>query len=249
MKAFYFILKNEPSPEGTQIITDFDEKKRNIIDAIQTKERIEIAIPGSRIVVASSVLLKIVKKNSVYYMVMDSLIPSSANNALLEIKKLLISYKIKNIECGFIADVLTFQKSLNAFIIEFPQKIYRLQRRMYFRISTTMMNLIKIAFEIEGASITLPVVDVSEGGLSFFSKTSDIFTQGELYKVSLLMPDGAVLPALVKMCSIYKVVHKRYRYRAGVEFRTIDKRSREIIARYVFSRQMEEIQKSKRDDL
>lgn len=229
-----------------QVMQNFEDKKKNIIQALQDRVRIEISINGAsgNTLTASSLFLKIIKKDEDFFLMLDSLVPSSPESTMLETKVVLISYKLDGVACAFLSNLVFFQKANRTYIMSFPTKIYRLQRRMYFRVNTTIKSMITVASDnvIDGAR--LPVYDISEGGISFFAKPEYLFEVGAEYNLSMLMYNGAVLKAFVKVRNIIEnVVQKQYKLRVCAEFNAIDGKSKEIIAKYVFARQMEEIHK------
>jgi c-di-GMP-binding flagellar brake protein YcgR len=246
MKEFDFLLTNSPKPSTVQILTNLEERKSNLKQILIDRERLEVAVVGNKIYQASSLFLKFVKKNNLIYLMLDSFVPKSAGGAFLSSKKAVLSYKIDNVACGFNVRLVHYLKNDDLFVVSFPDEIYRLQRRMFYRVQTTVSSRIFLVCT-EKNNIKFPVYDVSEGGISFFANAEHGFVEDEEYRVNIFMDNGAVISTIMTIKNIIqKVSHKLYSQRYCCEFSNIDKRSREIIAKYVYTRQMEEIQKRKR---
>ncbi|MFO7734731.1 MAG: PilZ domain-containing protein [bacterium] len=248
MKHFKFLLSGKSPPDEIQVLKDFEERKNNLYQVMKDRERITLSMGKKRIVHASSLFLKIVKKDNHYFFIIDSLVPYSRKIILLEDKIALVSYKIDNIACGFMSKLYHHIKTTDTFVMTFPKAVYRLQRRQFFRVNTPLNTDIEITPLNMDKVSELPVFDISEGGISFFALEKHGFEVDEEYTVNIVMKEGHVLKVnLLVRNIITKVHHKKYNQRICCEFKNIDGPTRRIVAKYVFKRQMEEI-KRKRDN-
>ncbi len=247
MKKFYYLLTDDAVPSDIQIISGEEEKKLNIYYALQSGERIDIVVSANgRIVTATSVFLKIIKKNEQLFVMIDAPIPASTLSVIAGGKNFLIIYKVENISCAFLSRAVASIKETNSYVIAFPSSIHRLQRRSFYRVAVPKSSMIYIIFDINSKSVRFDASDISEGGISFYAKLKEDFVVGEKYNISILIPGGIVLQVDVIVRNILEI-KKSYDkiFKVSAEFRGIDRKYRELIAKYVFVRQKEEILKQK----
>jgi len=250
MNEFSFLLTNSKYPEGLQTVKDFEVIKGNIVDAIKNVTRVDISMLSTSFVLASTAISKIARKDNSYFLLIDRLIPQSANTVLKQTRKAVLTFKVDNVLLGFMCNYAGYQDSSSSIILTFPEKIFRIQRRMFYRVSPTNPTQLEILVDsAEGEAKSLPTLDISEGGVSFYVRDNHGFEIGETYPSSLLMSDGAVVPLSIIIRSIFPLKKKLsggYSSRIGSEFANLDSKTREIIAKFVFFRQMEDIQKSRK---
>lgn len=130
--------------------------------------------------------------------------------------------------------------SLPSFIIEFPSKIKKIQRRKYVRVP--VVNPIKYQIiEKEGLSDEKQgyTIDLSGGGILF--KADEKIPEKTLLFITMRLFDGEIqVPAKVTRC--VKQEDKNF-YKISVEFQEISERVRDKIVGYVFRIQREMRQK------
>lgn len=186
-------------------------------------------------------ILKIIKKGDSLYLIIDSVVPASLEKSFLKASIFLVSYKVENVACAFVSKIVGRQAAHKTCVASFPTAIHRMQRRMYYRIETTLSAMVHLSFENGGRTVKLPIHDISEGGVSFFMEGDAEFVAGEKIPMLLHLNDGAVIQVGLTVRNI--VDGKKRRRRICGEFTSMGRRERERIARYVFQRQMEEIQR------
>lgn len=128
--------------------------------------------------------------------------------------------------------------------LRLPEKLLRLQRREYFRLSTPITSPLKCTISPiaggTGTSHQFSIVDISGGG---FSANSDCELPGlepltRLHGV-ITLPDGDVLRADVELRNTFEITlanGKRIR-RYGWQFLDLSERARVMLEKYVMQQQ------------
>lgn len=120
-------------------------------------------------------------------------------------------------------------------------EIYKLQRRNYFRLA--VMVPILLTFETGGKKVSkkLYTSDISGGGIRIASK--DKIDEGTAVEIEVFIPgaEGQIIKGRIVRCM--RSEKDLNLFDIGIEFTEINPRIRQVIVRYVFSKQRELISK------
>jgi len=248
MKEFYFLINNESQPQNIQAIDDFNYIAENIADAIKTQAKISIKVLSDESEIAKTSFLKIVKSKGKYFVNMDSFIPYRANSQFKSVKKGLLSYSIDFATIAFPVQLYTILEPHKTFVINFPEKIYRLYARNHYRYTLSQFDDIFIHLNMNKTEFKLPLNAISEGGFSFFSSNEYDFYVNELnekgiFLAKIVMGYETIIPVTIQIKNQVPSKNRKFRYVIGTQIVNIDNSHQEFIAKFVFKKQMEELQR------
>lgn len=136
----------------------------------------------------------------------------------------------------------------NAFCIDFPTVIERIQRREYFRLSTPQGSKAMICKIPDGAGyINATIVDMSVGGMGISIKGTppETFSQGAILEgCSVEFPAVGVVPLTLKICGIWTSIKTKsgeQMHHIGLEFVSLSRGAGNVIQRYMIQLESERI--------
>ena len=132
-------------------------------------------------------------------------------------------------------------KGKNAFLINIPEYLLRIQRRDNFRISTPIAKPLKclIPIPVENKSITteITLLDISCGGIGAIDQNSNInFEPGIIYKdCQISLPEIGIVNATIVVKNAYpmKLQSGASYYRIGCQFIDLPAKTEAMIQRYI----------------
>lgn len=137
----------------------------------------------------------------------------------------------------------------DAFKIELPEVIERIQRREYFRLNTPQGSkalICKIPLS-ETETIAVTIVDMSVGGigLSLRGKVPENFSQGAILQgCSIEFPVVGVVPLNLKVCGVFgsnKTRSGEEIHHVGMEFVNLSRGAGNVVQRYMIQLESERI--------
>jgi c-di-GMP-binding flagellar brake protein YcgR len=137
----------------------------------------------------------------------------------------------------------------DAFKIELPEVIERIQRREYFRLNTPQGSkalICKIPLS-ETETISVTIVDMSVGGigLSLRGKVPESFSQGAILQgCSIEFPVVGVVPLNLKVCGVFgsnKTRSGEEIHHVGMEFVNLSRGAGNVVQRYMIQLESERI--------
>ena len=173
---------------------------------------------------------------------MDTVIPEEGNDIVVNSKKILFSYIFKGKHFGFESTYLGMEKDeFIAYKIAMPEHIKKVEHRHSVRVKPSPNEPIYVLSEEGGVE---EVVDISAGGLAFYSERT--IEEGETYdKFTFTLP-----PDNHKMHTPGEVL--RFIERAApsrkdkniicIEFVKMKKFQTELLIKYIFQRERQIIQ-------
>ncbi len=198
-----------------------------------------IATIDNRTTTYKSMLLELEMENK--HIMIDSLMPNHGNEIIAISNNISIGYNIEGIMYYFDSKfIVMVNEKFLSIKIAFPSIIKKVQKRNAFRVSPPNDNPITVKVE-EG--ITEKIADISEGGLSFYSKRieKEMPVGTVLEKVTFKLPtmDRQIAAKAKVKCFIKSSDPSKSRY--GMEFIDMRMADKDSIANYVLIRQMEMI--------
>lgn len=250
MKDFDFLLENKKPSDNIQILDEAVAIQKNIVSAIEAATRIDVKVYSKRkniYINGSTLFLKILQRGGEVLILIDKLMSEALVNELIKNKIIVFLYSVDKVWCAFKTIIAGYDKKSGYFVVKFPSSICRQQRRRFFRVSTTVDNDINISFKSKFEKESFRVFDISEGGLSFKAQNHNDFEADDVFEASLYFSSGIFINASVKVKTISKAFSSAGAYfKVGAEFVHIQKQDRELIAKYILERQIEEIHKRKK---
>lgn len=250
MKEFDFLLGNKKPAENIQVLDDSVVIKKNICSAIRVAARVDVKVYSKRknaYINGGTVFLKILQRGGSVLLLTDKLMPDSLVNDLIKNKIVIFLYAVDKVWCAFKTTFAGYDKKSGYFVVKFPSIIWRQQRRRFFRVSTIFGNDINISFKNKFGQDGLRVFDISEGGLSFKAQNYNDFVEADVFEASLYFSSGIFINVSIEIKVVSKeVVSSGTYFKIGVEFVCIENQDRELIAKYILERQIEEIHKRKK---
>lgn len=123
-------------------------------------------------------------------------------------------------------------------------------RRRYPRIEPSKTQPVKLLIEVGAVKSTGHLLNISEGGLGFYSSISTkTLCKDTKLQLSFVLPGGESIDAdavirWAEHLSEHKVIEKiAYEYVYGVEFYRIDEQKNKLICSYILMREEEELKK------
>lgn len=125
-----------------------------------------------------------------------------------------------------------------AFVGAVPDKLLRLQRREFFRLSTPVVNPIRLSMTLGEQAIDVPLVDISGGGvgLTFSLDQAGLLEKGlMLENCKIMLPGEGLLVTTLCIRNMFDVTNRgglRY-VRAGCEFVGLSAAWLSAVQRYI----------------
>jgi c-di-GMP-binding flagellar brake protein YcgR len=181
---------------------------------------------------------------------------STSNQRILFSKKIIFISSYHQVKVQFVANHIesAILDNYSAFHIPFPEKLLRIQRREYFRLTTPASNPLKciipcsphiITYE-SGVAITkreLTIMDISGGGIALVCEVDDTTLHpGKSYEgCKIQLPDIGLISATVKVQNSFEVTLRNGQRskRAGCEFIDLSGEAATLLQRYVVKLQSE----------
>ncbi len=169
-----------------------------------------------------------------------------ANSRLPQAPRLVCVTSVDRVKVQFIcnnADVIEYD-GREAFRVTMPDKLLRLQRREYFRLTTPVVNPVKCVLTAQTGSEIRPlefnVADISCGGLATTSSTAlPLFEPATLFDCKIALSGADTLQATVELRNTFEVTlaNGRKLRRCGYQFIALPEKSRALVQRYIMQQQ------------
>ena len=167
------------------------------------------------------------------------------NAKALQAEKLILTTIIDKVKVQFSVKKLspTQHEGRTAFLGTLPETLLRLQRREYFRLSTPLVNPVKLnaiatrpdhsAFNIE-----LPLLDVSGGGVGLMATLdhAQLFERGTtLTDCKMMLPEEGLLVVTLSVRNLFDVTTRSgaHYVRMGCEFVNLSGARLNMVQRYI----------------
>jgi len=131
-----------------------------------------------------------------------------------------------------------------AFQLPLPERLLRLQRREYFRLSTPIASPLKCAItpagNDTGATHSLHIADISGGGFAASAETElPALEPLSRFHAVITLPEGDVLRVDVELRNTFEITlaNGRRLRRYGWKFLVLPERARIVLERYVMQQQ------------
>jgi c-di-GMP-binding flagellar brake protein YcgR len=181
---------------------------------------------------------------------------STSNQRILLSKKIVFISSYHQVKVQFVANHIesAMLDNYSAFHIPFPDKLLRIQRREYFRLTTPANNPLKCIIPLSppmstkesGAPISkreLTIMDISGGGVALVCEVHDTtLLPGNCYEdCKIQLPDIGLISATVKVQNSFEVTLRNGQRskRAGCEFIHLSGEAAVLLQRYVVKLQSE----------
>ena len=172
---------------------------------------------------------------------------SRENERILESKKLIFVSSHAQVKVQFVSDqaaAATYQ-SQPAFFLPFPQNLYRLQRREYYRLTTPVSHPLLCVIPDQQSDKRQPhgvtIMDISGGGVGLTcAEQETMLIPGQSYKnckIDLLEAGEFTGTIEVKNLVVISTPDGETVRRAGCEFKNLDGASTILLQRYVTAMQ------------
>lgn len=170
---------------------------------------------------------------------------SEINRQVLQADNFVLTAVIDNVKVQFLLHKLTEYRlgPRPAFRAELPDKVLRLQRREFFRLSTPIAKPVKFVGTLrrpDGSAMTLeaPLLDISGGGVGLMvtPRLAEMLPRGTLLKDSrITLPDEGVLTANLCVCNQIDVTTRSgaRHVRVGCEFVGLPGARMSMVQRYI----------------
>jgi c-di-GMP-binding flagellar brake protein YcgR len=169
------------------------------------------------------------------------------NERLIKSQKLIFVSSHGQVKIQFVSAqaTLTTYQGQDAFFLPFPQSIYRLQRREYYRLTTPVSQPLHCVIPGEYAEKHRPhqitIMDISGGGVGLTCTEQDtVLTPGQTYencRIDLLEVGEFIGTIEVKNLVVLSTPDGDSVRRAGCEFKNLDGTSTIMLQRYVTAMQ------------
>lgn len=141
--------------------------------------------------------------------------------------------------------IISSYKDNPAFYIALPDKLYRLQRREFYRLMTPVSNPLRCIISKVSAHKQPPhefiIMDVSCGGVGLVCMEDDTeLAPGQLYNnCQIELPDYGIITGMIEVRNLVQITSKsgEIKKRAGCEFKNLDPSSVILLQRYITSMQ------------
>jgi c-di-GMP-binding flagellar brake protein YcgR len=125
-----------------------------------------------------------------------------------------------------------------AFETGFPEALFKLQRREYYRLVAPAANPLRcLVPAATDNALEARIIDISLGGVGIISYGADAALRvGDLYQgCRIQIPDAGTIMATLQMRSIFDVTLKNglHSFRAGCQFMDISTQQQAVIQRYI----------------
>ncbi|MFC1592171.1 flagellar brake protein [Thermodesulfobacteriota bacterium] len=188
------------------------------------------------------------------HLLIDALFPYEGNELIEHTELIGLEFVLKigaNVPYRCVATYQSneFFEGLPAVCIALPTSVKRDQKRNYHRVEPSVKDPVLINFNIDGMNVTEKVVNISGGGIGFYTNldATVLWSERLIEKVSISLPD----PIVVNYLSIVHTIHqgefpvlinkKTYNYFCGAEFADIDTTTRDSLIKYVIEKEREDL--------
>ena len=167
------------------------------------------------------------------------------NRRALKAKKLIFTALIDRVKVQFSLDkiVATQYGGRQNFLGKIPDKLLRLQRREYFRLSTPIASPLKLRAALtrpDGSALQIefPLVDISGGGigLTVSLNQAQLFEKGNILNdCKLMLPNEGLLIASLCVRNLFNVTTRSgaHYVRVGCEFTDLPQARLTLVQRYI----------------
>jgi len=131
-----------------------------------------------------------------------------------------------------------------SFAMPMPDKLLRLQRREYFRLTTPVVNPLKCMLKADAGGeireMELSIADISCGGIATISSTSlPVFEPATRFSCSIVLTDSETLSATVELRNTFEITlaNGRKQRRCGYQFIDLSEKGRALVQRYIMQQQ------------
>ena len=167
------------------------------------------------------------------------------NRRALKAKKLIFTALIDRVKVQFSLDkiVATQYGGRQNFLGKIPDKLLRLQRREYFRLSTPIASPLKLRAALtrpDGSALQIefPLVDISGGGigLTVSLNQAQLFEKGNILNdCKLMLPNEGLLIASLCVRNLFNVTTRSgaHHVRVGCEFIDLPQARLTLVQRYI----------------
>lgn len=169
-----------------------------------------------------------------------------ANARLLQATRLICVTSVDKVKIQFVcsgADTVE-QDGREAFALPMPEKLLRLQRREYFRLTTPVINPLKCKMKVKTAGeireMELNIADISCGGLATNSSTAlPVFDPTTRFESTVGLGDNESLQVLLELRNTFEVTlaNGRKLRRCGYQFIDLSEKGRQLVQRYIMQQQ------------
>ncbi len=167
------------------------------------------------------------------------------NKRLAQATRLVCSTAVDRIKVQFVcsgAEVIEHE-GREAFRVPMPDKLLRLQRREYFRLTTPMIHPIKCLLTTraggEVQQLELNTTDISCGGFGTTSSTTlPPFALSTRFECKMALSDAGMLQATAELLNTFELAlaNKRMRH-CGYQFIALPEKTRTLVQRYILQQQ------------
>lgn len=162
------------------------------------------------------------------------------NKKILESEKIIFVTAHDKVKVQFVTNRIekTQLESRDAFRIELPESLIKLQRRDYYRVTTPIVNPLKCIVLMEGQrKVEMVVADISIGGVGVvLPATEAAVEQGMIFNgCSLVLPEIGNIVATMEIRNVFEVTLRNglKTKRAGCQFVNLPANMQTMIQRYI----------------
>lgn len=194
---------------------------------------------GNNFILTSILSINVDKKE----MIIDYGANEKISQQALQTKELIFVATQNGVKIEFICNQIgkTEFEGRDAFVVNIPESLLRIQRRDNFRISTPITRplkcIIPIAEENQSSTIEIILLDISCGGIGVIGQHAAInFELGVIYTNCLItLPEIGIVKTSIKVKNVYAVtLHSGNTcQRAGCEFINLPAKTEAMIQRYI----------------
>lgn len=121
--------------------------------------------------------------------------------------------------------------------LDFPAELLRMQRREYYRLTTSVVKPVKCLINQDGKFVDTTVVDISVGGLGILSMAEGVeIKAGDAYHgCRIALPNAGEYAVSLQVCTTYELTLKNGKtsLRAGCQFIDLPPSVETEIQRYI----------------
>ena len=188
-------------------------------------------------------MIALVAENTGFFLDIGS--DDEMNRRALKAKKLIFTALIDRVKVQFSLDkiVATQYGGRQNFLGKIPDKLLRLQRREYFRLSTPIASPLKLRAALtrpDGSALQIefPLVDISGGGigLTVSLNQAQLFEKGNILNdCKLMLPNEGLLIASLCVRNLFNVTTRSgaHHVRVGCEFIDLPQARLTLVQRYI----------------
>ncbi len=263
MSGFEFLIGAGEKPEdGLQILNVDIEVESLVRDLVENKVKCELCFNLGAVMKASSSFISVARRGDRLFLKLDQAVPLKANEILLKMKiPVAVNFQIDHIDYAFLAHPYIFNGKKKYLVVTFPKEIFRLQRRMSYRLDLDTFDAITMKHDFRNDNrVLISVKNISTGGIAFYSDSpfSSFFEEfendegeieyntDELFNVRLILFKTKIVKAQIRLIYGRNSGIRRYRFLIGAQFEQISERDLKMIGSYIFRKQKEEIRKLRR---